>query len=334
MMKPSLLMMIMTVTVSGFEILEHPEDVTVLSGEPASLQCRASGEVTWYKDGLRMRTEDRRDIVSLPDGSLFFLTTSETDTGLYHCGSEDSGVFSFPAALIVGTAEEGIIPSDNHHDSTSNSNYNDNHDDSDDDISDISIQIQDIPAEDVNTEILPLETAESQDLPNSIYIISMAVVAVLTIVIIIGAALIFNKIKKVNSGAPRDLESSAPMMYSVPRSLDQSEGRMAGDQPMRGKRGFLQYPHNHYNYILHTEYDAPMNLPQSDIYKCVSNSLEKKSGSPTNSYHYASSNIIQENSRNNQNIIHNSNMARSGTNYSVNKQAFNSPKDNFNYFSC
>ena len=324
MMKPSLLMimMMMTVTVSGFEILEHPEDVTVLSGEPASLQCRASGEVTWYKDGIRMRTEDRRDIVSLPDGSLFFLTTSETDTGLYHCGSEATGVFSFPAALIVGTAEEGIIPSDNHHD------------DSDDDDSDISIQIQDIPAEDVNTEILPLETAESQDLPNSIYIISMAVVAVLTIVIIIGAALIFNKIKKVNSGTPRDLESSAPMMYSVPRSLDQSEARMAGDQPMRGKRGFLQYPHNHYNYILHTEYDAPMNVPQSDIYKCVSNSLEKKNSSPTNSYHYASSNIIQENARNNQNMIHNTNIARTGTNYSLNKQAFNSPKDNFNYFSC
>ena len=312
-MKPSLLMM-MTVTVSGFEILEHPEDVTVLSGEPASLQCRASGgEVTWYKDGLRMMTEVMRDVVSLPDGSLFFLTTSEADTGLYHCGSEASGVFSFPAALIVGTAEEGIIPSDNHRD---------------DDDSDISIQIQDVPAEDVNREILSLETAESQELPNSIYIISMAVVAVLTIVIIIGAALIFNKIKKVNSGPPRDLEgSSAPMMYSVPRTLDTSEARM-------DKRGFLQYPHNHYNYILHTEYDAPMNLPQSDIYKCVSNSLEKKGGSPTNSYHYASSNIIQENSRNTQNIIHNSNMARSGTNYSVNKQAFNSPKDNFNYFSC
>ena len=306
--------MMMIVTVSGFEILEHPEDVTVLSGEPASLQCRVSGgeAVTWYKDGLIMNTEARGDVVSLPDGSLFFLTTSEADTGLYHCGSEDSGVFSFPAALIVGTAEEGIIPSDNHHD------------DSDD--SDISIQIQDIP-EDVNREILPLETVESQELPNSIYIISMAVVAVLTIVIIIGAALIFNKIKKVNSGPPRDLESSAPMMYSVPRTLDTSEARM-------DKRGFLQYPHNHYNYILHTEYDAPMNLPQSDIYKCVSNSLEKKGGSPTNSYHYASSNIIQENSRNTQNIIHNSNMARSGTNYSVNKQAFNSPKDNFNYFSC
>ena len=321
MMKPSLLMMMMTVT-SGFEILEHPEDVTVLSGQPASLKCRArEGEVSWYKDGLRMRTEAMRDVVSLPDGSLFFLTTSEADTGLYHCGSEDTGVFSFPAALIVGTAEEGIIPSDNHH-----------QDDDNDDISDISIEIQDVPAEDVNTEILPLETAEDQELPNSIYIISMAVVAVLTIVIIIGAALIFNKIKKVNSGLPRDLESSAPMMYSVPRTLDQSEARMTGDQPIGGKRGFLQYPHNHYNYILHKEYDAPMSLPQNDIYKCV-NSLEKKGASPTNSYHYASSNIIQENSRN-QKIIHNSNMARSGTNYSVNKQAFNSPKDNFNYFSC
>ena len=299
--------MMITVT-SGFEILEHPEDVTVLSGEPATLKCRVSrGEVNWYKDGLRMQTEAMRDVVSLPDGSLFFLTTREADTGLYHCGSEESGATSFPAALIVGTAEEGIIPSDNH--------------DDEDDISDISIEIQDIPVEKVNRETFPLEGSHADELPKSIYIISMAVVAVLTIVIILGAALIFNKIKKVNSGAAQDQESTAPMMYSAARSLDTTDG----------KRGVLQYPHNHYNYILHNEYTSPLNMPHSDIYKCVTNSHEKKV-SPSSSHHYASSNIIRGNARTN--IIHNTNMTRSGTNYSINKQAFNSPKDNFNYFSC
>merc|ERR1712027_143707 len=132
---------------------------------------------------------------------------------------------------------------------------------------------------DVNKEILPLETTEDQELPNSIYIISMCVVAILTIVIIIGAALIFNKIKKVNSNISNsdchDQESTAPMMYA----------RAMPDTTDRGVN-ILKYPQhfNHYNYILHNEYDTPIPFTTNDIYKCVNNSLEETS--PTNSYHY------------------------------------------------
>ena len=95
------------------EILEPPEDVTVLSGDPASLTCRVSaGAVSWYKDGLKIELSPghQTDTVVLPDGSLFFLTTRSEDTGLYHCQTRD-GQISYPAALIVGTEEEGIVPS-------------------------------------------------------------------------------------------------------------------------------------------------------------------------------------------------------------------------------
>ena len=304
--------------VSGLRILEQPEDVTVLQGDPATLNCRISeGEVHWFKDGLRIKLEAKKNVVLLPDGSLFFLTTRNSDTGLYHCGDKKERVVSHPAALIVGTEEEGIIPT-----------VMDN-EDMEDGISDISIEIQDIPADvSEKQEVVPLEVMTEQDLSSSVYIISMVVVAILTIIIILGAALIFNKIKKGNMAldTSQDRESTTPMMFATgPRTLDN------GVNAVR-----IPHPHyNHYQYILQNEYDTPINVFQSDIYKCVSNSLEKTSSaprkasstsqksSPTNSYHYASSNIIHTN-RNNQPTAQ----------YKMSNSAPRSAKDNFNYFSC
>jgi len=292
------LLLLVVSFVNCARILEHPEDVTVLLGEPATLQCRVSdGDVAWYKDGLKMRLNANRNVVLLPDGSLFFLTTKNSDTGLYHCATEDEAI-SYPAALIVGTEEEGIIPTDTAEEDII-------------DVSDISIEIQDIPT-DQDQEIIPLEVMTDAELSGSIYIISMVIVAILTIVIIIGAALIFNKIKKVNSNTStsQDQESTAPMMYAVPRTLDTLDSK-----------NILQYP-PHYNYILQNEYHTPIHFPSNDIYKCVSDSVEKTS--PTNSYHYASSNII-----------HNTSNKKSTSKYNMNSSSrMGSPKDNYNYFSC
>ena len=309
-------MVMMLVTMAhAARILEHPEDVTVLVGEPATLQCRVSeGPVVWFKDGLEMRLRNKRSVVQLPDGSLFFLTTASTDTALYHCETQD-GVGSFPAALIVGTEEEGIVPTavqQEREDAVS-----DDTDGGDDTISNISIEIQDVPAD----VVMPLEVGTSKELPRSVYIISMAVVAVLTIVIILGAALVFNKIKKVNSSnsdtLSGDRESTTPMMYSVPRTMTLDAGDMRG-------QNIIKPPHHHYNYVLHNEYDTPVHFVSSDIYKCVNNSLEKQQqSSPSNSYHYASSNIV-----------HSGSSKRSTASYSAAKNGLHSPKDNFNYFSC
>ena len=298
-----LILLLIVKVITCAKILEHPEDVTVFQGDPATLQCRVSeGEVTWFKDGLKMRLHNNKNMVLFPDGSLFFLTTRNSDTGLYHCEAYD-GTESFPAALIVGTKEEGIIP-------TPIEEEEDEEDtDEADNNTDIRIQIEDIPQK-VENEALPLEVISNHELPNSVYIVSMIVVAILTLVIIIGAALIFHKIKKVNGNTSdcMDRESTAPMMYSGSRGVDTTDS-------------MLKYPqnYNHYNYILHNEYDTPVHVPTSGIYKCVNNSLEKTS--PTNSYHYASSNIIHHNSSRN-----------STRKYSSN--SIESPKNNSNYFSC
>ncbi|XP_061558458.1 roundabout homolog 3 isoform X3 [Phycodurus eques] len=82
---------------AGPRIVEHPSDLIVSKGEPATLNCKAEGRPTpmveWYKDGERVET-DREDPRShrmlLPSGSLFFLRIvhgrrSKPDEGVYVC---------------------------------------------------------------------------------------------------------------------------------------------------------------------------------------------------------------------------------------------------------
>ncbi|XP_036070760.1 roundabout homolog 2 isoform X10 [Oryzias melastigma] len=78
-------------------IVEHPSDLIVSKGEPATLNCKAEGRppptVEWYKDGERVVTDKddpRSHRMLLPTGSLFFLRIvhgrrSKPDEGSYVC---------------------------------------------------------------------------------------------------------------------------------------------------------------------------------------------------------------------------------------------------------
>ncbi|XP_033834158.1 roundabout homolog 1-like isoform X1 [Periophthalmus magnuspinnatus] len=78
-------------------IVEHPSDLIVSKGEPATLNCKAEGRPTptveWYKDGERVETDrenPRSHRMLLPSGSLFFLRIvhgrrSKPDDGVYVC---------------------------------------------------------------------------------------------------------------------------------------------------------------------------------------------------------------------------------------------------------
>ncbi|XP_077448156.1 roundabout homolog 2-like isoform X1 [Stigmatopora argus] len=78
-------------------IVEHPSDLIVSKGEPATLNCKAEGRpaptVEWYKDGERVETDrenPRSHRMLLPRGSLFFLRIvhgrrSKPDDGSYVC---------------------------------------------------------------------------------------------------------------------------------------------------------------------------------------------------------------------------------------------------------
>nr|XP_028564626.1 roundabout homolog 3 isoform X3 [Podarcis muralis] len=82
---------------SSPRIVEHPSDLIVSKGEPATLNCKAEGRPTpiieWYKDGERVETDKedpRSHRMLLPSGSLFFLRIvhgrrSKPDEGVYVC---------------------------------------------------------------------------------------------------------------------------------------------------------------------------------------------------------------------------------------------------------
>ncbi|GCC27920.1 hypothetical protein chiPu_0006346 [Chiloscyllium punctatum] len=82
---------------SAPRVIEHPSDLIVSKGEPATLNCKAEGRPTpiieWYKDGERVETDKddpRSHRMLLPSGSLFFLRIvhgrrSKPDEGVYVC---------------------------------------------------------------------------------------------------------------------------------------------------------------------------------------------------------------------------------------------------------
>ncbi|XP_077336226.1 roundabout homolog 1 isoform X2 [Lithobates pipiens] len=78
-------------------IVEHPSDLIVSKGEPATLNCKAEGRpapsIEWYKGGEKVETDKddpRSHRMLLPSGSLFFLRIvhgrkSRPDEGVYVC---------------------------------------------------------------------------------------------------------------------------------------------------------------------------------------------------------------------------------------------------------
>ncbi|NWX24651.1 ROBO2 protein, partial [Aegotheles bennettii] len=78
-------------------IVQHPMDLLVSRGDPATLRCKAEGRpapaVEWYRDGERVETtreDPRSHRTLLPGGSLFFPRTlpgrrGQPDQGVYVC---------------------------------------------------------------------------------------------------------------------------------------------------------------------------------------------------------------------------------------------------------
>uniref|UniRef100_A0A8B9LK46 Roundabout, axon guidance receptor, homolog 2 (Drosophila) n=1 Tax=Astyanax mexicanus TaxID=7994 RepID=A0A8B9LK46_ASTMX len=129
---PSLIFLLFYVCSSGSRlrqedspprIVEHPSDLIVSKGEPATLNCKAEGRPTptveWYKDGERVETDkddSRSHRMLLPSGSLFFLRIvhgrrSKPDEGSYVCVARNylGEAVSHNASLEVACKSEDFI---------------------------------------------------------------------------------------------------------------------------------------------------------------------------------------------------------------------------------
>ncbi|XP_078282906.1 roundabout homolog 1 isoform X3 [Rhinoraja longicauda] len=102
------------------EIAEHPTDLAVFWGEPATLNCRAEGRphpvIEWYRNGERVETSNDDPLshrTLLPHGSLFFFQVSQrrkgkSDEGIYTCVARNhlGYALSRNASLYVATLRE------------------------------------------------------------------------------------------------------------------------------------------------------------------------------------------------------------------------------------
>ncbi|XP_069750598.1 roundabout homolog 1 isoform X2 [Narcine bancroftii] len=110
------------------EIIEHPADLAVFRGEPATLNCRAEGRphpvIEWYRNGERVETSEDDPLSQrtlLPHGSLFFYQLHQgrkgkSDEGVYTCVARNhlGYALSKNASLYVASLREEfrLQPSD------------------------------------------------------------------------------------------------------------------------------------------------------------------------------------------------------------------------------
>lgn len=96
--------------------IKKPVDITVKAGQPAKLQCSASGQplphLSWHKDGDDFPAARERRMYVLPKDDQFFIaSTRNTDEGVYTCRAEnDAGIITANATVTILETPDFIRP--------------------------------------------------------------------------------------------------------------------------------------------------------------------------------------------------------------------------------
>ena len=279
-------------------IMEGPSSVREVEGAPVTLICRVQEQtrlhIVWMKDTEELDTRNAlHRVMTLPDGSLFILSSEAGDSGRYWCEARDGR----GRVLERSTeAEVEIITETEYYDQEEAIEDPNQHHHTDGDNNRIVMEIEATAIEkepsDHNDDSLV-----RQDIPLVFWIICLSVVSLMTLLVIFGAGFIIFKIRNMRSGVT-DLEANGGVTNIYER-------------PCIKRRSWIETPWNfypsstqlktfpHQNLLNTSESTTASNNSGSSDYDYASSDyflLSKSENLSKNKYilksnHYASSNI-------------------------------------------
>ena len=239
---------IFTGQTSASLIVESPQSTQVMLGSPVSLPCRLDSslrvKIVWYKDGGPLDTRNSlHRLLTLPDGSLFFLSSEVADSGEYQCQVRDQGEqvleLSRPATLtVLREGQEEQEQEQEHHS----------------ELSPVTVQTESKPEVASSPKqmgnqledgeiLMEIEatTVEKEggvvttktEIPLVFWIICLSVVSFMTVLVIFGAGFVIFKIKMMKQGG-----SLAQTSLEAGDSLY--------ERPAANRRSWLETPWNFY----------------------------------------------------------------------------------------
>ena len=198
-------------------IMEGPSSVKEAEGAPVTLICRVEDlarlHIVWMKDREELDTRHSlHRVMTLPDGSLFILSSEAGDSGRYWCEARDS----LNRVMERSSEAEVEIITEYYYDQevseVTKEEEDQGHQSSDNrivmEIEATAIEKQ--PSGDQDTD----EGLVRQDIPLVFWIICLTVVSLMTLLVIFGAAFIIFKIRNMRGGVT-DLEANNGGMTNI-----------------------------------------------------------------------------------------------------------------------
>ena len=272
-------------------IQEGPSSVREVEGAPVTLICRveqlARLHIVWMKNDQELDTRNNlHRVMTLPDGSLFILSSEAGDTGRYWCEVRDTGARLLERSI---EAEVEIVTEQEYYDQEVTVNNDQDHPEDDNRI------VMEIEATAIEKEPSDDDLVVRHDIPLVFWIICLSVVSLMTLLVIFGAGFIIFKIRNMRSGVT-DLESNGVNNIY--------------ERPCIKRRSWIETPWNfypsstqlktfpHQNLLNTSESTSTSNNSSSDYDYASSDYflLSKSENLSKNKYilksnHYASSNI-------------------------------------------
>ena len=285
---------VLSLVTSGQIILESPHSVRAVAGAPLTLSCRMEDlslsrlHIAWMRNSQELDTRNNlHRLMTLPDGSLFFLSSEAGDSGLYWCEARDR--LGHVVERSTEAKVEIVIQEEEDH--TEHNAEEDQHDEGR-----IVMEVEAVAIEKEPSDIEEeKENIVRHDIPLVFWIICLSVVSFMTLLVIFGAGLIIFKIRNMRSGVT-DLESNG--------------GNNIYERPCVKRRSWIETPWNFYpsstqlktfthQNLLNTSESTTASNNSSSDYDYASSDyflLSKSENLSKNKYnlksnHYASSNI-------------------------------------------